>query len=92
MCDLGMKENDTAWRGTEGLGQVSVYVDPAVDCDVKCDGLSCKEVDQLDVGACWKSGDQDVVDDGNDNDGLGSTVGSVNGTATLNGVNFTIAG
>lgn len=57
------------YRGTEGLGILTVYVNPFLDCDVKCDGLACKEVPQLEVGVCWKSDgsgyDQDVkIDSG----------------------------
>jgi hypothetical protein len=59
VCDLGMKGNGTAegWRGNDGLGEVTVYNDISVDCDTACDDLSCKEVEQLDVGVCWKSAD-----------------------------------
>lgn len=58
MCDLGWRgapRHGVGWRGNEGLGALTVYNDPEVDCDVKCDSLSCKEVPQLEKGVCWKS-------------------------------------
>jgi hypothetical protein len=71
-----------------------VYVDPGVDCDVKCDEVSCKEVEQLEGGVCWKSGNQEAEDGGDDGDvdaRIGSTWGNWNGTISLNGVNFTVS-
>jgi hypothetical protein len=63
VCDLGMKGNGTGmWRGKEGLESVTVFSDVSVDCDTQCDDLSCKEVEQLDDGVCWKSGSVDEVD------------------------------
>jgi hypothetical protein len=63
VCDLGMKGNGTeVWRGKEGLESVTVYSDVGVNCDTKCDDLSCKEVNQLSAGVCWKSGNVDQVD------------------------------
>jgi hypothetical protein len=59
VCNLGMKGSlSTAegYRGSEGLGTLTVYVDTGVDCDAKCGDLSCKEVKQVDTGMCWKSG------------------------------------
>jgi hypothetical protein len=72
-----------------------VYVDPGVDCDTECDGVSCKEVEQLSAGVCWKSARNEVEDSGDDKDAggsLGSTLGGWNGTISLNGVNFTVSG
>jgi hypothetical protein len=37
----------------EGL---TVYADVGAACDKKCEDLSCKEVEQLEEGVCWKSG------------------------------------
>jgi hypothetical protein len=63
MCELGMKGAGTGLRGAEGLGTVTVYVEPGVDCGVKCDDLSCKEVEQLEEGVCYKSGDAGEEED-----------------------------
>jgi hypothetical protein len=65
VCELGLKGNRNGtgvWRGKEGLQSVTVYSDVGVDCDMKCDDLSCKEVKQLSDGVCWKSGSVDQVD------------------------------
>jgi hypothetical protein len=59
VCDLGTKGplgNTEGYRGNEGLGKLTVYVDVRVDCSAKCDDLSCKEVKQVDDGMCWRSG------------------------------------
>jgi hypothetical protein len=61
VCELGMKAA-TGLRGTKGLGAVTVYVGPAVDCRVKCDDPSCKEVEQMKEGVCYKSGDEDAYE------------------------------
>jgi hypothetical protein len=66
VCDLGMRGNGTAgmWRGSEGLESVTVFSDLGIDCDTQCDDLSCKEVEQLESGVCWKSagGDNEESD------------------------------
>lgn len=58
VCNLGWSGAPTygqGWRGNEGLGVLTVYINPETDCDVKCDSLGCKEVPQVAVGVCWKS-------------------------------------
>jgi hypothetical protein len=92
VCDLGLTGNATGWRGSEGLGQVTVYVDPAVDCSAKCDGLSCKEVQQLDVGVCFKSGDTVDGDDVDEDEPAGPTYGNVVGNVTINGQTIGLGG
>jgi hypothetical protein len=41
-----------------------VFSDLGIDCDTQCDDLSCKEVEQLESGVCWKSagGDNEESD------------------------------
>jgi hypothetical protein len=41
------------YRGTEGLGALTVYVPTYVDCDLTCTTPSCSEVEQLEKGQCW---------------------------------------
>lgn len=54
MCGLGFKAGK-AWRGSKGLGSMTVYADVGADCDVPCEDLSCREVEQLEGDVCWKS-------------------------------------
>lgn len=91
MCDLGMAGSADAYRGTEGLGKVTVYVSPSVDCNTPCDSLSCKEVAQLDDGVCYKSGDASDVFE-TEEDLPGPTYGSVMGNVTINGQTFDLHG
>ncbi|KAH3941680.1 hypothetical protein HBI56_197300 [Parastagonospora nodorum] len=91
VCDLGMTGSSDAYRGTEGLGKATVYVGPGVDCNTPCDGLSCKEVAQLDDGVCYKSGD--TSDEFEDEKELpGPTYGGVMGNVTINGQTFDLHG
>jgi hypothetical protein len=53
VCDLGLKG---AFRGNDGLGAVTVYNNPGAGCEDKCDDLSCKEVEQLEVDVCFRDG------------------------------------
>jgi hypothetical protein len=62
-------EGPVGFRGNEGLGEVTVYVNPEVFCDIPCDDFNCKEVEQLEAGSCWKDGD------GNDDNGVEKDVG-----------------
>jgi hypothetical protein len=55
-CHVGFKSDGMAFRGAEDLGEVTVYVDAGVACDVPCDSFSCKEVIQ--VTGCYKSDDE----------------------------------
>jgi hypothetical protein len=68
VCDLGMKGSGEQFRGTEGLGSITVYVDPSVDCDTKCDDWSCKEVEQLGEDVCWRSGEENSSDEEDEDD------------------------
>jgi hypothetical protein len=55
VCNRGFKSSATGEtpvvRGFDGLQAVTVWVDPQWGCDVPCDDLSCKEVEQ--VEACF---------------------------------------
>ncbi|KAF2855997.1 hypothetical protein T440DRAFT_95158 [Plenodomus tracheiphilus IPT5] len=51
VCETGWKGTTGNVRGFEGLQALTVWVDSGVDCDVKCDGWGCEEVQQ--VGACF---------------------------------------
>ncbi|KAH9870740.1 hypothetical protein IAQ61_006218 [Plenodomus lingam] len=51
VCETGWQGAVGSVRGFEGLQAVTVWVDAQVDCDVKCDGWGCTEVQQ--VGACF---------------------------------------
>ncbi|KAL5116733.1 hypothetical protein ACEQ8H_005345 [Pleosporales sp. CAS-2024a] len=91
VCPLGTT-GDGGWRGSQGLGQVTVYVDPGIDCNATCEGPLCNEVQQLSVGMCFVSGtevdddDDDDDDDGDEGEAQGSTFAHVGGNATVNGV------
>jgi hypothetical protein len=75
VCNVGKKgswgEGAVGFRGNEGLGEVTVYVNPEVSCDIPCDDFNCKEVEQLEAGSCWKDGDR------NDDNGAEKDVGVV---------------
>lgn len=71
VCKAGWKGLS---RGNGGLGAVTVYNNPGTPCDEECDDLSCKEVEQLEVGACYQDGESSGVKgyDGQEADNVGS--------------------
>jgi hypothetical protein len=51
VCDRGWKA-DGAIRGLDGLQAITVWIDTGRGCDVRCEGLGCKDVQQ--GGACFQ--------------------------------------
>jgi hypothetical protein len=50
ICELGLKGDDNLGvqvRGWNGLEEVTVHVQPQMDCVVPCDTLACREVAQV---------------------------------------------
>lgn len=61
VCALGWKGSSFAgagYRGNAGLGSVTVFNFLGAACDVKCDDVSCKEVEQLKENVCFRNGEQ----------------------------------
>lgn len=85
VCTTGMKGSASSpgYRGTSGLGEITVYQNPDVDCGTPCETPGCKEVEQVKADTCWADGEanwhgnQGSVGPGElDTDNLGS--GAIN--------------
>jgi len=60
VCETGFKGSVGSVRGFDDLQAVTVWVSGGMNCNVKCDTLSCGEVDQVD--ACFERASKVGVD------------------------------
>ncbi|CAA9958347.1 hypothetical protein PTMSG1_01908 [Pyrenophora teres f. maculata] len=75
VCARGFKGGRESVRGYTDLQAVTVWVDTGVDCDVRCDELSCAEVEQVDVCFQRIEGGVIVMPGEEGDDGVGESEG-----------------